>query len=157
MEAPSPQAYPVSKVLWDSLESALSAKAKDLARDIAKTLRQDEKKLIAALKEKKNDLYLVDVSDPTDQRFECEALVRHTALAHRCRKPVQYGEKYCPSHSFWSMSETLKTKPTLRRIRSTEGDIYFLDTLTQQVYNEKYERIGSNRDGNILIFEIEEI
>lgn len=157
MEAHTPQAYPVSKVLWDALESAFSAKAKELAREIAKTLHQDEKKLLAALKEKKNDLYLIDVSDPTDQRFECEALVRSTALAHRCRKPVQYSEKYCPAHSFWSMSETLKTKPALRRICSTDGDIYFLDTLTQQVYNEKYERIGSHHDGNLVIFEIEDV
>lgn len=157
MEAPTPQAYPVSKVLWDALESALSAKAKDLAREIAKTLHQDEKKLLSALKEKKNDLYLIDVSDPTDQRFECEALVRTTAVAHRCRKPVQFGEKYCPCHSFWSMSEVLKTKPNLRRIRSVDGDFYFLDTLTQQVYNEKYERIGSHHDGAVIIFEIEDV
>jgi hypothetical protein len=156
MTTPTPQSYPVPKPLWDALESALMAKSRELIRDIAKNLKQDEKTLMTAFRANKKNLYLIDVSDPTDDRWQCEALQQTTSVAHRCRKPVQYGERYCPAHHFWCMPESCKSKPILRRVKTEEGDVYYVDTLTQQVYTVNFERVGYSHEDTLTVFEIEE-
>ena len=155
-QTPAPKSYPVPKPLWDALESALMAKSRELIRDIAKTLKQDEKTLMSAFRANKRSLYLVDLSDPTEERFQCEALLATTAIAHRCRKPVQYGERFCPGHVFWLMPECMKHKPTLRRIKTEDGT-YFVDTLTQQVYTVDFERVGTLQEGTLVLFEIQDV
>lgn len=155
MENTKHSTYPVYKHCWDALEAALMAKSRELIKDIAKTLRQDEKVLMTAFREKKKNLYLVEMTDPTEERFQCDALQTTTAVAHRCRKPVMYGERFCPAHRFWTMPDQVTHKPELHHIRGPDGETFYLDTLTQQVYNVHYERIGYKQDDKLCIFHVE--
>ena len=120
------KSYPVPKPLWDALENVLMVKSKDLIKDIAKTLNQPEKPLVDAFKAKKHTFHLLDVSDGTDEKYQCEALLYEHAVAHRCRKATLLGQAFCPLHEFWKMP-TLETKPVLHRITIERGENYFVD------------------------------
>ena len=87
---PPPTAFPFPKLLWDAIDSIFSAKSRELIKDIAKTLHQDEKQLQQAFRSKKREMYMVDINEPTNERFQCQALdpIRH--VAQRCCKPVVF-------------------------------------------------------------------
>jgi hypothetical protein len=150
--------YPVSKTLWDAMDSVFSAKSRELIKDIAKTLHQDEKKLLQAFRSKKREAYLVDMTEPTNERFQCSALCPSSKVAKRCLKPVVFGEKYCPNHQSWKEDAIYQSIPSLQRIKTeTEEDtLLFVDALTGIVYDDKYVRQGFQTEDNVYIFRIEE-
>lgn len=142
----------VPRVLWDELENALMIKSKELIKDIAKVLRQDEKQLLQEFRAKKTQLHLLDNDGEDD--YECTALTSTTAVAHRCRKPVLFGRTVCPEHEFFSLSSEMKSRPQLQRIQYEEP--LFLDSLTQQVYGIDYERKGYVQKNRCILFEVDE-
>lgn len=148
------KSYPVPKPLWDALENVLAVKSKELIKDIAKALKQPEKPLLDAYKANKPSIHLVDMEDPTDNKFECEAVLCQSAVAHRCRKPVLLGQKVCPEHELWK-APSLGTKPIVQRLKTSEGETYFVDTL-MNVYTIDFEQVGTFQDGTLTLFEIEE-
>lgn len=148
---------PVNRILWESLESVLLAQSKELMRDIAKTLKQPEKPLMDAFKKEIKNVFLVDLSEPTDEKFLCEALLADTEVAQRCRKVVVYGEKFCPLHTHWVMPPALTRIPSLRRLKTSDGDIYFLCELTQTIYSQEYERVGFFEKNQIILFEVTDV
>lgn len=150
----SATSYPVPKPLWDALENVLMVKSKELIKDIARTLKQPEKPLLDAFKAKKHSFHLVDMEDPSDNKFQCEALVCSSAVAHRCRKPVLFGQKMCPEHELWKMP-SVSQKPIVNRIQTCDGDVYFVDNL-MNVYTADFERVGTFQDGILTLFEVEE-
>jgi hypothetical protein len=150
----SAKSYPVPKPLWDALENVLMVKSKELIKDIARTLKQPDKPLLDAFKAKKHTFHLIDMEDPSDNKFECEALVCQSAVAHRCRKAVLLGQKVCPEHELWKMP-SVSQKPIVKRIQTGDGDIYFVDNL-MNVYTADFERVGTFQDGILTLFEVEE-
>ena len=146
--------YPVPKPLWDALENVLMVKSKELIKDIAKTLRQPEKPLLDAFKAKKHTFHLIDMNDPTDDRFTCDALVCGEAVAHRCRKAVIMGLSRCPDHEFYKQP-SFPNKPILQRLSTNTNDIYFKDNLGN-VYNVQYELMGRIEDDVLVLFEIDD-
>ncbi len=150
----SAKSYPVPKPLWDALENVLMVKSKELIKDIARTLKQPEKPLLDAFKANKHAFHLIDMEDPSNNTFECEALLCQSAVAHRCRKPVLLGQKVCPEHELWKMPP-VSQKPIVKRIKTFEGDTYFVDSL-MNVYTAEFERVGTFQDGVLTLFEIEE-
>jgi len=147
---------PVNRLLWESLESVLLAQSKELMRDIAKTLKQPEKLLMDAFRKEIKNAYLVDLSEPTDEKFLCEALLDDTEVAQRCRKAVVFGEKFCPCHTHWCTPSTMTRVPSLRRLKTSDGD-YFLCELTQNVYSQAYERVGFFEKNQIVLFEVTDV
>jgi hypothetical protein len=148
------QSSPFPKPLWDALENVFSVKSRDLIKDIAKTLNQSEKPLLEAFKAKKHQFHLVDLSDPTDGKFQCEALLCTSAVAHRCRKPVVFGQKVCPEHEV-STNPIIGTKPVLDRLITNEGETYFVDQ-SSNVFTKELTLVGRYTDGQLTIFEIDE-
>jgi hypothetical protein len=145
--------YPIPKPLWDAIENVLLAKSNELIKDIAKSLHQPPRPLLDAFKAKKHTFHLLETPDPT--QTECQALVQDHAVAHRCRKPVLLGQTVCPDHEFWKMP-AISQKPVLRRLKTSEGETYFVDSL-QNVYTVDFERIGQlQEDNTIVFFEVEE-
>lgn len=142
---------PVPKQLWDSLEAALNAKARELITDIAVVLRQDKKTLLLAYKAKKKDLYLFETVDPTEDRCECLALISVHEIHTRCRKPVLYGTQRCPQHEFWN-PENMSLKPALRRLQ-TEDSIFFVND-TNDVFDVTYTKKGYLESNTLFIFDI---
>ena len=146
--------YPIPKPLWEALENVLMVKSKELIKDIAKTLNQPDRPLLDAFKAKQHTFHLVDLTDPTDEKFQCDAILTDTAVAHRCRKPVVLGLRRCPDHEH-AKQPSLGTKPVLKRIQTEEGEVYFVDSL-MNVYTAEFERAGTLQDGCLTLFEIDE-
>lgn len=148
------KSHSVPKPLWDALDSVLQKKAKELIKDIAKACGQPEKKLLDAYKAEKHTVHLLELEDPTDEKFECCALCSHSRIHTRCRKTVLYGKKYCQEHEF-HQNVSLSSKPVLQRCITEENDIVFLNKDTSEIYNAEYKKIGLFINNRILLFEIE--
>lgn len=147
-------AVPVTRSLWESLEAVLDAQSRILIKDIARSLRQDEKVLLNEYRKDKTTAYLVDMNEPTNEKFQCEALADETTIVKRCRRPVLFGNKRCPEHVTWK--EPYANKPTLRRIEN-DSEIYFVEVHpfgeTKTVYNEDHENVGFMENGKVYLFE----
>lgn len=146
--------YPIPKPLWDALENVLMVKSKELIKDIAQTLNQPEKPLLDAFKAKKHNFHLLEIEDPTEQEFQCQALVCTSAVAHRCRKPVLLGQLICPEHEFYTMP-SVESKPVLQRLTTKEGETYFFDD-QNQVFNQDYKLVGTFVDNTLTLFQIDD-
>ena len=146
--------YSIPKPLWDALENVLMVKSKELIKDIAKSLHQPAQPLLEAFKANKHTFFLQELEDPTENKFECEALLCDHAVGHRCRKPVILGRKVCPEHTIWK-SPPLQNKAEVKRVETGTADVYFVDSL-QNVYTANFERVGQLDDDKLVIFEIEE-
>ncbi len=146
--------YAIPKPVWDAVENVLMAKSRELIKDLAATLQQSERPLVEAFKATKRSFYLIDTSDPTEERFECETVVCDHSVAHRCRKPVLFGRSTCPEHEF-APQPSLQGKPVLRRLTTEEGDTYFVDTLLN-VYTIDFERVGYLTDNCVTLYEVDE-
>jgi len=152
--------YAVQRPLWEAMESVIMAQSKRLIKDIAETLGEDEKKLWNAFRLEKTKPYLVDMEEPTNERFMCSAYDTSTAVATICSKPVLYGEPYCPCHRFWEMPAELKNKTELRRIIVDETTYYVAtmrDVLNRlNVYTVHNVRVGYMKGDTLVLFDIQE-
>ena len=153
MNEPKLKSVAVPKLFWDELESALMIKSKELIRDIAKTLRTEESVLLQEFRSKKTGLFLLELEREDEEQFQCDALDFTKPVAHRCRKPVAYGMKFCPAHEFFTMPTDILNRPHVQRI---EGEELFVDNLTQHVFTVHQERVGFIQDKKCFVFEIEE-
>lgn len=145
----------VPKPLWDALDSILQKKARELIKDIAKSCNQPEKKLWDVYKSQKYTVHLLDLTEPTEDKYECEALLPHSHVHTRCRKTVLYGKKYCPEHEFYQPSLILE-KTSLQRCITEENFTVFIDKDTNTVYDANFKKIGIFQDKRIFMFDIEE-
>ena len=150
-------AYPVNRALMDSLEAVFLTQARNLLKDIAKELGKSEKPLLAGFEKEKIGLRIIDREEDTYEG--CMGLCMTSALAKRCREPVYDGTCYCPLHLRLQSTgeDPHPSKPQLQRVQTEGGDIYFLDTLTQFLYTETYERCGLCKDGKFTVFKLEMI
>ena len=145
---------PIPKPLWDALENVLMVKSRELIKDIAKTLNQPDKPLLEAFKSKKQSFHLLDIPDPTNQNFQCEAFVCNSAVAHRCMKPVLFGQKVCPLHEYYT-KPNVDGKPVVQRLVTDEGETYFVDSLAN-VYNQDFLIVGTYMDNILRLYTLEE-
>ena len=149
------KSHSVPKPLWDALDSVLQKKAKELIKDIAKACGQPEKKLLDAYRAEKHTVHLLELEDPTDEKFECSAFTCHSRIHTRCRKTVLYGKKYCSEHEFYQ-TISISSKPVVQRCITDNNDVVFLNKETSEIYDAHYKKIGLFINNRILLFEIEE-
>ena len=87
----------VPRLLWESFESILLAEGKRFVRDIAHTLQVPEKELVKRIFPTKDALH-VQLHDTHTSTLDCRALSTGGPVARRCRRPVQLGSEFCPTH-----------------------------------------------------------
>ena len=91
-----PKEYKVPRLLWESLEAILLAQGKRYVRDIAKTLKVNEKELLKQVFSTK-DAVKIALHDTTTTSLQCSAYLPGS-IVHLCRKPVLLGSSFCESH-----------------------------------------------------------
>jgi hypothetical protein len=147
-------AYPVQRSLWEGLESVFLANARNLLRDIALDVGRPEKELLKAFSKDNVQIHLVEEEA---KEKECCALQTDSLIATRCRRAVYRDTCYCPLHLRTpSNSQFAYGYPQFRRIKTESGDIYFLDPITQLLYNRDGVRVGIRERNKIQVFKIEE-
>ena len=104
----------IPKYLWDSLEAAITAESRRLVRDIANSLGKSEADLWNQVKNEKVSAYFVDLQDPTNEEFKCEAYDLAGLVQRKCCRPVVFGTKTCAEHS---TTQHLKPDTTLPKFR----------------------------------------
>ena len=149
------KSYSVPLPLWEALDSILQKKAKELIKDIAKSCKQPDKPLLDAFKAQKHIVQLLELTEPTEDKFECEALLNHSQIHTRCRKTVLYGKKYCPEHEFYQQALCLE-KPILHRCITEDNEIVFINKSTNTIYDVNYKPIGLYVAKRAILFEIQE-
>lgn len=97
---------PIPRYIWDSLEAAIQAESRRLVRDIAQTLGKPDGPLWNEVKKNSVSAYLVDLQEPTNEEFKCQAYTTNTLVQRPCGMPVIFGKKSCPEHC-----NTLHVKP----------------------------------------------
>ncbi len=145
--------HTVPKPLWDALEGAFQKKIRELIKDIATTCRQSEKPLWDAYRQSKHTVQLLDLAEPTDGIYECEALCTNTQVYTRCRKTVVFGQKFCAEHEYYHEPPT-SALPLLQRCISDTHERFFIHKETNSVYDHEYNKIGLFKDNRIELFEI---
>ena len=142
------QTVPVPKYIWESLESAIRAESRRLVRDIAKTLKKDEYNLWKEISKDTLNAYLVDLTEPTNESFQCKAYCLEGPVQKICKEPVLFGKDVCPHHCQSVLVKPSASLPKYRRLRyfddaeGEEKEVY-LDQATNQVYDKQtLEKIG---------------
>jgi hypothetical protein len=100
-----PTMFPIPNFLWQSLEAALKHESRRLVKDIAATLKTNEADLWREVNKEVFSAYLVDMTEPTNEQFECVSYEAVGNLFKPCRKPVIYGESVCPAHKGCCLSK----------------------------------------------------
>jgi len=88
----------VPRLLWESFEAILLAEGKRFVKDIAKTLQVPEKELVKRIFPTKDALH-IQLHDTHTETLDCMAFsTSGSAVARRCRRPVQLGSEFCVAH-----------------------------------------------------------
>ena len=100
---------PIPRILWESLEIALTAKVHALAKDIAKTLDVDVKPLMTALTKEKVSAYLVEQADIdadiSELRCPCGAAIAWMTATTKKRCPEHLGMERIEIHPLHYLEE----------------------------------------------------
>ena len=146
--------YPVQRSLWEGLESVFLANARNLLRDIAHDMGRPEKEILKAFSKDTIRVHLVE--EETNEK-ECCAIVTDALVASRCRKAVYRDTCYCPLHHRISPNaKYAHGLPSFRRLKTESGETYFLDPVTQILYDKENKRVGQRTEKGIKVFKIEE-
>lgn len=138
---------PIQNYIWESLEAALKAESRRLIRDIAKTLGKDEVELARHIGNPSFSAYFVDMNEPTNERFQCNAYNLDGPVQQPCRKPVVYGETKCPEHCHHHPKPSSQL-PVYRNLTyydedSSETKYLYLNPATNEVYDKvSLQQIG---------------
>jgi hypothetical protein len=128
--APFSFGAPIPALLWESVEEAMRANMRILAKDIAATLGQPEAPLLDALRSATVKPYLFEEADQDKELdMRCEFLCQRPdapAVIQRCQQPVFWNATDCPAGTH-RCTEHLYATPMprpagLMRIRPLEMD-----------------------------------
>jgi len=135
-----PKRLAIQSYIWESLEATLKAESRRLIRDIAKTLGKDEGELARHIGAPNFSAYFVDMTEPTNERFECTAYSLKGPIQKPCRRPVIFGTTKCAAHSH-SQQRPSAALPVYRLLKyydeddSEEKQVY-LNPATNQILNK---------------------
>jgi hypothetical protein len=123
---------PIPKLYWDTFQSALQAKVKRLAKEVAATLGQSEQPLLKALSAEKVDAYLFEEegAEMLDiQSMRCKHLLptsENPAVLRPCLQPVVLGKTGCLHHEITSGSRA-QNVPIMKSVKDMDGTTYWVD------------------------------
>ncbi len=142
-----PKRLPIQSYIWESLEATLKAESRRLIRDIAKTLGKDEGELARQIGTPNFSAYFVDMTEPTNERFECTAYSLKGPVQKPCRRPVIFGTTKCAAHSH-SQQRPSAALPVYRLLKyydedeSEEKQVYLNPATNQILDRDTLKHIG---------------
>ena len=155
------EALPIPRILWDSVESVLTAQVNKLAKDIAETLDKPVKSLLDAIKKDKVTAYLWE--EPSQEMMEletmvCQAFTRHPENVNilcKCSQPIVWSSlsqtaKRCAEHmnirEIYVSPSLIQLKPII--IKNTQ---YYLRD-EKEIINSSLEMVGTFNSGVARLF-----
>lgn len=164
MESKQPTLFPIPNFLWQSLEAALKHESRLLVKDIAATLKTNEADLWKHINKEVFSAYLVDMTEPTNEQFECCSYEVSGNLYKPCRKPVIYGQKVCPEHKNCCLSKPPSHLPRFRLLTYYDDDSgevkqLYLNPATNEVLSqETLKKVGTwdTHEQHLTLYETSE-
>jgi hypothetical protein len=161
MESKQQTLFPIPMFLWQSLEASLKHESRRLVKDIATTLKTNEADLWKQVNKEVFSAYLVDMSEPTNEQFECCSYEAVGKLFKPCRKPVIYGQKVCPEHKNCCLSKPPSNLPRYRVLCYYDEDAsdvqrVYLNPATNEVFSiDTLDRLGTwdTEEQSLSLFE----
>ncbi len=147
--------YPIQRNLLESLEAIFLTQARNLLTEIAQDLGKPAKPLLKAFETHQVKLHVVD-RESIESSQECKALDYSSELAKRCREPVYQGTCFCPLHLRLTPPKEPQGKRIVYRVKTEEGDVFFHDPLTQEVFSSTYHWCGTSANGKYKVFKVED-
>jgi hypothetical protein len=144
------KSLPIPKIYWDTFQSALQAKVKRLAKEIATTLGESEQPLLKALASEKVEAYLFEEegAEMIDlQSMRCKHVyptAENATVLRVCGQPIVLGKTACLHHE---LHGTTTVKPPLlpvwQQLRDSDGLLhagFLLEEGKGRVFNIKLSR-----------------
>jgi hypothetical protein len=148
----------IPRYIWDSLEAAIQAESRRLVRDIAGSLGKPELELWNQVKDKKVSAYFVDLQDPTNEEFKCEAFDLEALVQRKCCRPVIFGTKACAAHTHTQHLKPDTTLPVYKAIKYEDSEGNFQKAYLKDrdvLHPDTLEKIGEwdSSIKKLLLFE----
>lgn len=89
--------YKVPRLLWESFEAILLAQGKRYVKEMATTLKVNEKELLKRVFPTK-DALKITIHDTSTTSLQCAAYIQGKSIHTMCRKPVDLGSEFCTAH-----------------------------------------------------------
>lgn len=121
----------VDKTMFETMENILEAQVRKLAKDIAKTLRVDEKPLLTAIQKEKIRTYFYEEEHETSvYDMKCKAYEKEGALYSRCDHPILFKKEFCVKHiqSHKYNVDSLRESEELYIVYGTDKQEYYFDS-----------------------------
>lgn len=154
MSEHSDLAYPIPKLLWESLDAVLFSKGIQLARDIAAELNVPVQPLLQTLKIQEKTKFVL-LPDEETTKYQCQALNQYGLTWLRCRCPVLgCAPRLCSSHC----SEKYLKTPCLDNCVEVQRVIINEQTYLRKasdLYSLEGIYCGYIRNSSAVLFEIE--
>jgi hypothetical protein len=118
---------PLPKIYWDTFQSALQAKVKRLAKEIATTLGESEQPLLKALASEKVEAYLFEEegAEMIDlQSMRCKHIqptAENAAVLRVCGQPIVLGKTACLHHELHGTTTVKPPLPVWQQLRDSDG------------------------------------
>jgi hypothetical protein len=120
---------PVPSIIWDAFTDVLEANTLRLAKEIGQALGVSHTPLMAAIRAKKIQPYVVEFNgDERDIDLRCDYVCQKDAVVHTCGQAVLWRptevSKRCPEH-LYSKKITYKNLPVLSP--TSDPDLFLSD------------------------------
>ena len=122
---------PVDKTIFETMENILEAQVRKLAKDIAKSLRVDEKPLLTAIQKEKIRTYFYEEDHETAvYDMKCKAYDKEGALYSRCVHPIIFKKEFCVKHleSHKYTVDSLQVSEELYLVYGPDKKEYYFDS-----------------------------
>ena len=137
---------PLPKIYWDTFQSALQAKVKRLAKEIATTLGESEQPLLKALASEKVEAYLFE--EEGDEMIDLPSMrckhvyptAENTAVLRVCGQPIVLGKTACLHHELHGTTTVKPPLPVWQQLRDSDGLLhagFLLEEGKGRVFNIK--------------------
>ena len=149
----------VDKTIFETMENILEAQVRKLAKDIAKTLRVDDKPLLLAIQKDKVKTYFYEEEHDTDvYDMKCKAYDKEGAIFTKCNDPIVFKKEFCVKHlKFHEHTvDSLKESEELYIVYGPDKKEYYFD-LQNRVYDRNLNVLNGKIDNDtkeIIIYKV---
>ena len=148
---------PVDKTIFETMENILEAQVRKLAKDIAKTLRVDEKPLLLAIQKEKIKTYFYEEEHETDiYDMKCKAYDKDGAIFTKCNYPIVFKKEFCVKHLKFhkNTEESLKESEELYIVYGPDNKEYYFDS-QKRIYDRNINLVeGYIEDNEVVIYKV---
>lgn len=150
---------PIDKTIYETMENILEGQVRKLAKDIAKTLKVDEKPLLIAIhKDKVKTYFYEEEHDKEIYEMKCKAYNKEGLIYTKCVEPIIFKKDFCIKHlnQHNSTIDSLKESEELYLVYGPDKQEYYFDS-NKKIYDRNLNLLNGkidNDDHKLIIYKV---